>query len=206
MSGSLFIVSAASGTGKTSLVQALRRDQDRLRVSISHTTRAPRPGEEDGVHYHFTDHARFEAAIAAGEFLEHARVFGQLYGTSRRSVETLLAADFDVLLEIDWQGAAQIKRLFAASVAIFILPPSLDALAERLRKRAQDSDSVIAERLQQAQDDMRHCREFDYIIVNDDFEQALADLCAVTAAARLRQALQCQRQASLLQNLLSKAP
>ncbi len=206
MSGSLFIVSAASGTGKTSLVQALRRDQDRLRVSISHTTRAPRPGEEDGVHYHFTDHARFEAAIAAGEFLEHARVFGQLYGTSRRSVETLLAADFDVLLEIDWQGAAQIKRLFAASVAIFILPPSLDALAERLRKRAQDSDSVIAERLQQAQDDMRHCREFDYIIVNDDFEQALADLRAVTAAARLRQALQCQRQASLLQNLLSKAP
>ncbi len=206
MSGSLFIVSAASGTGKTSLVQALRRGQDRLRVSISHTTRAPRPGEEDGVHYHFTDHARFEAAIAAGEFLEHARVFGQLYGTSRRSVETLLAADFDVLLEIDWQGAAQIKRLFAASVAIFILPPSLDALAERLRKRAQDSDSVIAERLQQAQDDMRHCREFDYIIVNDDFEQALADLHAVTAAARLRQALQCQRQASLLQNLLSKAP
>ena len=203
MPGSLFIISAASGTGKTSLVKALRRDHPTLTVSISHTTRAPRPGERDGHDYHFVSASAFDAAVAAGDFLEHAEVFGHHYGTARASVTALLAADRDVLLEIDWQGAAQIRQLYPQAVAIFILPPTLAALAERLRARAQDSSAVIARRLQQAQADMAHCTDFDYLIINDDFDQALSDLRAITAAARLRTPQQSQRQAVLLRDLLS---
>ncbi len=203
MPGSLFVISAASGTGKTSLVTAMRRDHPTLAVSVSHTTRAPRPGERDGHDYHFVSAAAFAAAVAAGDFLEHAEVFGHHYGTTRASVTDLLAADRDVLLEIDWQGAAQIRRLYPQAVTIFILPPTLAALAERLGARAQDSAEVIAARLQQARADMGHGKDFDYLVVNDDFDQALADLRVITAAARLRTPQQSQRHSALLRDLLS---
>jgi guanylate kinase len=181
MPGNLFILSAPSGAGKSSLAQALMEAEPRLAVSVSHTTRAPRPGELDGVHYHFVDKPTFEAMIAAGEFVEHARVFDNLYGTSRRALEDLLDQGKDVLLDIDWQGARRIKALMPQAHTVFILPPSRSALEERLRKRGQDSDEVIARRMQEAVSEISHHGEFDHVIVNDDFAAALADLRALIA-------------------------
>jgi guanylate kinase len=177
----VFILCAASGTGKTSLAQALVRRHPDLAFSISHTTRAPRPGEQDGVHYHFVTPAQFEAMTARGEFLEHAEVFGNHYGTSRAAVEGLLNQGKRVILDIDWQGARSIKRAWPGVVGIFLLPPSRAALEQRLRDRRQDSPEVIARRMNAAIDEMRHYREFEYVVVNDDFALAQADLEAILA-------------------------
>lgn len=203
MSGTLFIVAAASGTGKTSLVKALVSADERLGVSVSHTTRPPRPGEVDGVNYHFTSRERFLADVAAGQFLEHAEVFGNLYGTSKDWVEQRLADDHDVILEIDWQGAEIVRKLMPQALSIFILPPSLKALAERLNSRGTDSDEVIAHRLSEAIADIGHYSDFDYLVINDHFETALADLQAIVRAARQSHRAQSRRQAQLIRRLLS---
>lgn len=203
MSGTLFIIAAASGTGKTSLVKALVANADRLGVSVSHTTRAPRPGEVNGVNYHFTTREQFLAEVAAGQFLEHAEVFGNLYGTSRTWVEQQLASDHDVILEIDWQGAQIVRELMPQALSIFILPPSLPALAERLNGRGTDSNEVIAHRLSEAIADITHYSEFDYLVINDDFATALADLQAIVRAARQSHRAQAARQAELIKRLLT---
>lgn len=203
MSGTLFIIAAASGTGKTSLVKALVECDDRLGVSVSHTTRAARPGEVDGVNYHFTDRESFRADVAAGQFLEHAEVFGNLYGTSKTWVEQRLAEDHDVILEIDWQGAEIVRQLMPQALSVFILPPSLKALAERLNSRGTDSDEVIAHRLSEAIADIGHYSDFDYLVINDDFATALGDLQAIVRAARQSHRAQSQRQATLIRRLLS---
>lgn len=202
MSGCLFVVAAASGTGKTSLVKALVDEVEGLGVSISHTTRAMRPGEEDGVNYHFISREVFQAQIEKGEFLEFAEVFGNLYGTSQAWVEAQLAQDRDVILEIDWQGAQQVRRLMPQCLSIFILPPSLEALAHRLNNRGQDSAEVIAHRLREAQGDIEHFAEFDFLVVNDDFNAALADLKSIVRGSRLRAYSQQQRQEKLISALL----
>jgi guanylate kinase len=181
MSGRLFIFSAASGTGKTSLANALVEGLPGLEFSVSHTTRAPRPGERDGVHYWFVSHAEFERMIAEGRFLEHARVFDNYYGTARAPIERLLADGKNVILDIDWQGARAVKRAMPEAVSVFILPPSRQALEERLVKRGQDPAEVIARRMARALDEMSHYGEFDYVVVNDDFDAALADLRAIIA-------------------------
>lgn len=172
----LFILSAASGTGKTSLASALVKSVPTLETSISHTTRAPRPGEQDGVHYHFVDRHSFDAMAERGEFLEHATVFGNSYGTSAAQVESRLLRGKSVILDIDWQGARSVKRVMPEACAIFLLPPSRAALRERLERRRQDSPEVIARRMHEATSEMSHYPEFDYVVVNDDFEHALADL------------------------------
>jgi guanylate kinase len=200
--GVLFIVSAPSGAGKTSLLRALVPSDSRLRLSISHTTRAPRSGEEDGAHYHFVDHARFEAMVAAGEFLEHARVFDNLYGTAERSVRDLLEADLDVVLEIDWQGARQVRARFPEAVSVFVVPPSVEALRQRLGGRGQDSPEVIERRMRDARSELSHFAEYDYLVVNDLFEVALADLRALVTAERLRLPRQQARLGSALQAML----
>ena len=179
--GRLIVISAPSGAGKTSLVTALLAREPGLRLSVSHTTRKRRPTEQDGREYHFTSVPQFERLVAAGELLEHAKVFDNYYGTSRAFVEKQLAAGHDVLLEIDWQGAAQVRRAMPRCVSVFILPPSRSALAERLARRATDTAEVIARRLAEAQADMSHYREFDYVVVNDDFETALAQLERIVA-------------------------
>ena len=183
--GRLFVVVAPSGAGKTSLVNALLGEEPRIRLSVSFTTRPPRPGEVDGRDYHFVSRERFEAMIAAGDFLEHANVYGNLYGTARSAVAAQLGAGDDVMLEIDWQGARQVRALFPGLVGIFILPPSIDALRARLTARAKDSPEVIARRLAAAREDISHVLEFEYIIVNDRFDAAIADLRAVVRTARL---------------------
>lgn len=202
MSGSLFIVAAASGTGKTSLVKALVESTPNLGVSISHTTRPMRPGELEGVNYHFIGREEFVRLIGEGAFLEHAEVFGNLYGTSRQWVLEQLQQDRDVILEIDWQGAQQVRRLLPESIGIFILPPSLETLQSRLTGRGQDSPEVIAHRLREAQGDIAHYAEFDYLVVNDDFDAALADLQAIVRASRLSFRSQSVRQAALIRRLL----
>jgi len=174
--GRLYVIAAPSGAGKTSLVQALLQEEPRLSLSISHTTRKRRPTEEEGREYHFVSVPEFEALAAHGEFLEHARVFDNFYGTSRVFVAAQLDAGRDVLLEIDWQGARQVRRAMPECVSVFVLPPSGRALAERLARRATDTPEVIARRLADAAADMSHYGEFDYVVVNDDFEQALCDL------------------------------
>jgi guanylate kinase len=179
--GKLFIFSAASGTGKTSLAKALVERNPNIAFSVSHTTRAPRPGEQHGVHYYYVNREEFDRMAATGEFLEHATVFDNSYGTSRRVVEDLLAAGKSVILDIDWQGARAIKRQMPQAVSIFILPPSRAVLLERLTGRGQDSDEVIARRMREALAEMSHYREFDHVVVNDDFGQALADLQAILA-------------------------
>ena len=179
--GRLFVITAPSGAGKTSLVSALLKGTPNLRLSISHTTRARRPTEAEGREYHFVSVPQFEQLVAAGEFLEHARVFDNLYGTSRAFVTGQLAQGHDVLLEIDWKGAQQVRAAMPECVSIFILPPSRAALAERLAKRATDTPEVIARRLRDAASDMAHYREFDYVVVNDDFGHALADLQRIIA-------------------------
>ena len=179
--GRLFVIAAPSGAGKTSLVKALLASEPRLRLSVSHTTRKRRPTEEDGREYHFVPVPQFERLVARGEFLEHARVFDNFYGTARRFVEEQLRQGHDVILEIDWQGAQQVRRAMPQCVSIFILPPSRRALAERLARRATDSPEIIARRLRDAAADMSHYREFDYLIVNDDFAQAVSDLRRIVA-------------------------
>ena len=174
--GRLFVIAAPSGAGKTTLVKALLKEEPRLSLSISHTTRMRRPTEQDGREYHFVGKQEFEALAARGEFLEHAQVFDNLYGTARAFVAARLDAGQDVLLEIDWQGAQQVRRALPECVSIFILPPSRRALAERLARRATDTAEVIARRLAEAAADMSHYAEFDYVVVNDDFDRALADL------------------------------
>lgn len=201
--GQLYIVAAPSGAGKTSLVAALLRHLHQLEVSVSHTTRAPRPGEVDGVNYHFTTPAAFQQLIAEDVFFEWAEVFGNFYGTSQQSVEARLAAGVDVILEIDWQGAQQVRQKMPQALSIFILPPSLEALQQRLTQRGQDSAEVIAGRMQQAQSEMSHWAEFDYLVINDDFDQALADLRAIFQAQRLTRERQAQMQHSRLTNLLA---
>jgi guanylate kinase len=179
--GRLFVIAAPSGAGKTSLVKALLASEPRLRLSVSHTTRKRRPTEKDGREYHFVSVPQFEQLVARGEFLEHARVFDNFYGTARVFVEEQLRQGYDVILEIDWQGAQQVRRAEPQCVSIFILPPSRRALAERLSRRATDSAETIARRLRDATADMSHYREFDYVIVNDDFAQAVSDLRRIVA-------------------------
>lgn len=197
--GVLYIVSAPSGAGKTSLVKALLKADPAIRLSISFTTRAPRPGETDGRDYHFVQRDRFQYMLAEGEFLEHAEVYGNFYGTSKGSIAQDLHAGHDVLLEIDWQGAAQVRQHFPDSRSIFILPPSFNALRTRLKGRGQDSDDVIERRLAAAADDVSHAGAFDYIIINDDFDHALADLIAVTRSIRLEGSRQLRQHASLFE-------
>jgi len=177
----LIILSAPSGAGKSTLAKVLRERLPNLAVSISHTTRAPRPGEENGVHYYFVTPAEFERMVANDAFVEHARVFDNFYGTSRAEIERLLKAGKDVILDIDWQGARNIKRAFPDAVSIFILPPSRAELENRLRNRKQDSDEIIARRMRDATSEMSHYDEFDYVVVNDDLEAAIADIRATIA-------------------------
>ena len=200
--GTLYTVSAPSGAGKTSLVNALIDSCEDLRVSVSHTTRAKRPGETDGVDYHFTSEQAFLAMLEQASFLEHANVFGNLYGTSQRWVEDQLSAGTDVILEIDWQGAAQVKRLRPATRAIFILPPSRETLLQRLTSRGQDDAATIDGRMAQAVEEMSHYVESDFLVVNDDFDQALAGLRAIIDCLRLATDKQTASLEPLLSSLL----
>lgn len=200
--GTLFIVSAPSGAGKTSLVRALLADDTGVSVSVSFTTRPPRAGEREGIDYHFVERERFLAMIEAGEFLEHAEVFGNYYGTGRMEVAARLAQGSDVILEIDWQGAQQVRQAFPEAVGIFILPPSGEVLRERLNGRGKDAPAVIERRLQAAVEEISHYSEYDFIVINDHFEAALADLRAILRAERLRLSLQAERHQTLLQGLL----
>jgi guanylate kinase len=201
--GTLYIVAAPSGAGKTTLVKRLVETTPGVAVSISHTTRPPRPGERDGEHYHFISLVAFEAMIAENAFLEHAQVFGNHYGTSRAAMQTQLASGQDVILEIDWQGARQIRELMPDSLSIFILPPSREALRQRLAARGQDSAEVIERRMAAALNDLSHYAEFDYLVINDDFATALNALRAILIARRQRRNVQMERQRELLQRLLS---
>jgi guanylate kinase len=195
--GILYIVSAPSGAGKTSLVKALLKADSAIRLSISYTTRAPRPGEANGRDYHFVSRERFESMLGQQEFLESAEVYGNYYGTSRTGIQRDLAAGRDILLEIDWQGAAQVKQDFPGAASIFILPPSFNALRTRLAGRGQDSAEVIERRLAAAAEEVSHAGEFDYIIVNDDFDEALSDLTAIARSVRLAGGRQIRRHEAL---------
>jgi len=201
--GTLYIISAPSGAGKTSLVKALTEAAQRIVVSVSHTTRKMREGEKDGVDYHFTEHDRFLSMVGEGAFLEHAKVFDNYYGTSQAHVEQQLQSGQDVILEIDWQGARQVRKVFADALSIFILPPSSHALKERLKNRGQDNDEIINRRMQDAVNEMSHYAEFDYIIVNDDFDIALQELGSIFTANQLRQLQQEQNLQNLLTELLN---
>ncbi|MGL5741116.1 MAG: guanylate kinase [Legionella sp.] len=202
-SGNLFIVAAPSGGGKTSLVRNLVETLDAIEVSISHTTRAMRPGEKHGVDYFFVDESEFTQMIDDCAFLEHARVFNHLYGTSMVKIAKRLENGIDVVLDIDWQGAEQIRRSFPAAVSVFIVPPSLDVLKQRLLNRRQDKDEVISDRMKKAQDELSHYHEFDYLIVNDNFEKAAMELMAIVIANRLRIERQVNKQSKLLSFLMS---
>ena len=201
--GTLYIVSAPSGAGKTSLVKALLDAQPQVRVSVSHTTRPMRPGEVDGVNYHFVSREEFLERLEHDEFLEHAEVFGNLYGTSQRWLEQTLSEGFDLILEINWQGAQQVRRLMPQAKSIFILPPTQEALRQRLTNRGQDSDEVIEKRMREAVSEMTHYVEYDYLVINDDFAHALIDLQAIFRANQLLQAAQQQRFEALLGQLLA---
>ena len=201
-SGCLFVIAAPSGGGKTSLVNALLEGESGIRLSVSYTTRPPRPGEQEGVHYHFVDVPRFMALKDAGEFLEHAHVHGNWYATSATWLAEQVQQGRDVLLEIDWQGAAQVRRLVPGSVSIFILPPSLASLRQRLEKRGQDSPAVIAQRLDAAREEPKHASEFDYVIMNQDFARAVDDLSVIVRAARLAATRQLIRHARTYSELL----
>jgi guanylate kinase len=202
VAGTLFIVSAPSGAGKTSLLKSLLEDARGIAISVSHTTRAMRPGEENGVHYHFVDVDTFQRMIAQDDFLEHAQVFDNFYGTSQAAVTAQLASGQDVILEIDWQGARQVRERFADVVSIFILPPSKAALRERLTDRGQDDEAIISRRMRDAEAEMSHYGEFDYVVVNDDFDTAVADLQAVIQCQRLGTVRQQQQLKELLVDLL----
>ena len=201
-SGCLFVLAAPSGGGKTSLVKALLEREPGMRLSVSYTTRPPRPGEVDSVDYHFVDEPTFMALKDRGEFLEHAFVHGNWYATSATWLAKEVHEGHDVLLEIDWQGARQVRKLIPASVLVFILPPSLKSLEERLNKRAEDAPEVIARRLEAAREEMRHCGEFDYVIMNQDFARAVDDLSVIVRAARLAAPRQQVRHATLIADLL----
>ncbi len=199
--GNLFIISAASGAGKTSLIKALLAEDTHLKLSISHTTRKPRPGEVNGVDYHFADEATFLLMLGEAQFLESAEVHGAKYGTSQCAVDAPLRAGFDVILEIDWQGAAQVRRLYPQAVSIFVLPPSIETLEHRLNSRGQDNSETITKRVAAARTEMRHVSEFDYVTINDDFSVALQDISAIIRTQRLASSVQLQRYASLIQTL-----
>jgi guanylate kinase len=199
MKGELFVVTAPSGAGKSSLIRAALEEEPAIRQSVSYTTRAPRAGEQNGREYHFVDAQTFEAMVQRGEFLECAEVHGNRYGTSQRVIDETLAGGEDLLLEIDWQGAAQVRRLYPASVAIFVLPPSVDELGRRMRARGLDSEAVIERRLANAREEMSHAPEFDYVIINDVFETARRDLLGVLRAERVRTARQLARHPGLFQ-------
>lgn len=202
MSGSLYTISAPSGAGKTSLVKALIERDPSIVVTVSHTTRSIRPGEQNGVNYHFVSEADFLAQVDQGAFLEYAKVFGNFYGTAQAEVDTKLASGCDVILEIDWQGARQIRAALPQTKAIFILPPSRDALRERLMQRGQDDVSVIDQRMAEATSEMSHFGEADFIVLNDDFPRALDDLYSIFRSQRLRCARQQEVLKSVLDNLL----
>ncbi|MFA5370784.1 MAG: guanylate kinase [Sideroxydans sp.] len=203
MSGSLFVISAPSGAGKTSLVQALLQTNPQIDLSVSYTTRSPRTGEIDGKDYHFVSREQFLAMAASGEFLESAEVYGNLYGTSCSWIMQENARDRDILLEIDWQGAAQVRGLFPECLCIFVLPPSLETLAQRLQGRGKDAPEVIAARLAAAREDVSHLSEFDYVIINTNLDEAVRELNSIVLAARLRLAKQLVRQRSLINQFLT---
>jgi guanylate kinase len=200
--GTLYIISAPSGAGKTSLVKALIDAEPQIRVSVSHTTRAMRPGEVDGVNYHFVDREQFVKMAEHGDFLERAEVFGNLYGTSQSYLQQTLDEGLDLILEIDWQGAEQVRKLMPQARSIFILPPSQQALRQRLTNRGQDSDDIIEGRMREAVSEMSHYVDYDYLIINDDFAHALDDLKAIFRASQLQQKRQQQRFGKLLAELL----
>jgi guanylate kinase len=202
MRGTLYIVAAPSGAGKSSLVNACLARDPAIRLSISFTSRAPRPGERQGEHYHFVDVDTFQRMVAAGDFFEHALVHGDWKGTARQSVEPQLEAGNDVLLEIDWQGARQVRGQVPEAVSVFILPPSRAALEQRMRTRGQDSEQVIRQRLAAAQEEMSHYGEFDYLIVNENFQTAVDEMCSIFAASRLRRHVQVMRHERLIAALL----
>lgn len=201
MSGNLYIVSAPSGAGKTSLVSALLETDRGIRKSVSYTTRQPRPGEINGSHYHFVTTADFERMAQAGDFLESALVHDNRYGTSRKWVQEQMAADIDIVLEIDWQGASQVRKLMPAAISIFILPPSFEALLKRLNARGQDPADVIARRLANAREEIAHVTDFDYVIINNDFRTAASELQDVIRAERLRTPRQINRHTALINRL-----
>lgn len=201
--GKLYIISAPSGAGKTSLVKRLLAETEHLAVSVSHTTRAQRAGETNGVDYFFVTVDTFKNMIERQAFLEHAQVFDNFYGTSQQAVEDNLAKGLDVILEIDWQGAQQVRKMLPDSASIFILPPSIEVLRQRLQNRGQDNDEIIERRMQDAVAEMSHYPEFDYLIVNDDFETALNQLISIIVANRMLQDRQQQVLMPLLQNLLN---
>jgi guanylate kinase len=194
MKGLLFVITAPSGAGKSSLIRAALKDEPRIRLSVSYTTRTPRAGEENGREYHFVDAPAFEAMVQRGEFLECAEVHGNRYGTSQRVIDAALARGEDLLLEIDWQGAQQVRRLYPGCVTIFVLPPSVDELGRRMRSRALDSDAVIERRLANAREEMSHAPAFDYVIINADFETAQRELLGVLRAENVRTARQLARE------------
>ena len=200
--GILFVISAPSGAGKTSLVKELRVQVDGFSVSISHTTRTMRPGEIDGVDYFYINSDKFEEMIAAGEFLEYAKVFGNYYGTAQATVENALSAGKDVLLEIDWQGARQIKKLLPDCQSLFILPPSREALWQRLQKRGQDNAETIERRMRESISEMSHFSEYDYLIINDDFDKAVNEMRSIVVASRLKTSSQSTYNKDLIANLL----
>ncbi|MGM0951747.1 MAG: guanylate kinase [Pseudomonadota bacterium] len=199
--GTLYVISAPSGAGKTSLVSGMLQEDARLGVSISHTTRPMREGEQNGVNYHFVSRNEFEAMVARGDFLEHADVFGNYYGTSQVWVRETLAKGQDVILEIDWQGAEQVRRLIPECVGIFIVPPSAEILRERLVGRGTDAPEVIERRLREAEEECSHAVEFDYLVVNDEFDQALMELLCIVRSQRLTMRNQQVRHAGLLAGL-----
>ncbi|NOR70093.1 MAG: guanylate kinase [Methylomarinum sp.] len=200
--GKLYIISAPSGAGKTSLVKQLVSKVDQLDVSVSHTTRAIREGETHGQDYFFTSVDAFKQMISDHAFLEHAQVFDNFYGTAQQSVEDMLEQGIDVILEIDWQGAEQVKKMLPNSISIFILPPSIEILQQRLENRGQDSKEIIARRMQDAVKEMSHCHEFDYLIVNDDFNVALTELTSIISCHRLEKQRQVKNLATLIEQLL----
>ena len=201
MSGNLFIITAASGAGKTSLVRELLARDSQIKLSVSYTTRLPRPGEVNGEHYHFVDEATFLKMLGEGDFLESAHVHGARYGTSQTRVDQALTTN-DLILEIDWQGAAQVRKLYPSAISIFILPPSITELESRLRGRGQDSEEVIIKRLGAARDEMSHVGEFDYVTINDKFEESLQDLAAIVRSQRLKCNTQLTQNAALIKGLV----
>ena len=203
MRGTLYIVAAPSGAGKSSIVNAVLARDPNICLSISFTSRAPRPGERHAEHYHFVGKQEFEDMVAAGDFFEHALVHGDWKGTARQSVEPQLASGMDVLLEIDWQGARQVRSKVPDAVSVFILPPSRQALEQRMRSRGQDSEEVIAQRLAAAREEMSHYTEFDYVVVNENFAVAVDEMCSIFTASRLRREPQVARHARLITQLLA---
>ena len=201
--GTLFIVAAPSGAGKSSIVNACLARDPNVCLSISYTSRAPRPGERAAEHYNFVSREEFARMIEAGDFFEHALVHGDWKGTAKKAVDSRLGEGRDVLLEIDWQGARQVRRQVPDAVGVFILPPSREALDQRMRKRGQDSEDVMARRLAAAREEMSHYDEFDYVIVNEHFDTAVDEMCAIFAASRLRRQVQAQRHAALIETLLA---